>query len=60
VKSIKKPKGLGKEIHTSNQKKVSGDYYGTAIKNKVGRIIDNYDMPAMKPSKSKKKPISLA
>ena len=41
IKPIKAPKGH-KEFHSSNQKIVSGDYKGTAIKNKVGKIRDTY------------------
>jgi hypothetical protein len=35
-----KPKKTNKEWHVSNQKIVSGDYNGTAIKQKIGTVKD--------------------
>lgn len=50
-----------KEAHSANKKFGMGDYYGTGIKNPVGRMRDNYmnDIP-FSPSKLKKPPKSLA
>ena len=41
-----------KVAHTANQKIVSGDYYGTGVKAKTGRMID--DSMGMKPVLSRK------
>lgn len=61
MKKIKPVKGLNKETHTSNNKTVSGDYYGTAIKNKVGRMIDSYPVEGeVSAKKIGKPPKSLA
>ncbi len=50
-----------KETHVANTKFGSGDYYGTAIKNPVGRIIDSQlDYSSVSPKKLKKPPKSLA
>lgn len=50
-----------KEWHTPNTKYGMGDYYGTGIKQKVGRIREDYmafnDMPS---KKLKRPPKSLA
>jgi hypothetical protein len=51
-----------KEIHVSPTKVGSGDYYGTGIKNPIGRTRDSY-VNMTGPSKSKrigKMPKSLA
>lgn len=47
-----------KEGHTSKGHKPMGDNYGSGMKNKVGRIIDDSQRPTMK--KSKKKKVTLA
>jgi len=48
-----------KEWHTSNSSKGMGDFYGTGLKAKVGRVRDNYDSPV--PSgKLNKPPKNLA
>jgi hypothetical protein len=49
-----------KNAHTSNSKVGMGDYYGTAIKQKVGRARDVMGITPMKASKLKKPPKSLA
>jgi hypothetical protein len=49
-----------KEWHSSNQKFGMGDYYGSGIKNPMGRIRENMIMQPVKPSKIKKPPKSLA
>lgn len=49
---MKKSKGKVKQWHTSSDKVGMGDYYGTGIKNPVGRLRDSY--LDIKP-KSKKK-----
>lgn len=46
IKSIKPVIGMNKGWHTSDQKIVSGDYNGTAIKQKVGRVRDQYAVDA--------------
>lgn len=54
-------KSVIKTAHTSNSKIGSGDYYGSGIKNKTGRVIEdmiNYS-PITKKS-LKKPPKSLA
>lgn len=58
---MKKSKGKVKQAHTSSSKVGMGDFYGTGIKNPVGRVRASY--LDIKP-KSKKKlgnpPKSLA
>jgi hypothetical protein len=49
-----------KEWHSSNQKYGMGDYYGTAIKNPIGRVRDSYMTPKMSSKKLGKPPKSLA
>lgn len=51
----------GKEWHASSSKIGMGDYYGTAIKNPQGKIInDSMDYKSMNPKSLKKPPKSLA
>jgi hypothetical protein len=59
---MKTPKPLKpKEAHVSNTGVPSGDYYGVAIKNKVGRMRDDYmGMTPGKPKSIGKPPKSLA
>ncbi len=55
-----KMKGLT-NAHTSPTKKGMGDYYGSGIKAKLGRMReDSMGMVAMTPKKLKKPPKSLA
>lgn len=49
-----------KTAHTSNSKKGMGDYYGTGIPNKIGKIRDGMGVPEVTPKKLKKPPKSLA
>lgn len=49
-----------KPAHTPRTKKGSGDFYGTGIKNKVGRIIDVTGYNDIPKSKLRKPPKSLA
>jgi hypothetical protein len=49
-----------KSAHTPKTKIGSGDYYGTGIKNKIGRIIDVTGYNDIPKSKLKKPPKSLA
>ena len=60
---MKKPKSLkpSKEAHTMNTKYGMGDYYGTGIKQKMGRVReDSMGINAMAPKKLGKPPKSLA
>jgi hypothetical protein len=59
---MKQPKSSKrKEWHSSNAKFGMGDYYGTGIKAKVGRVRDDsMGMNAVTPSKLKNPPKSLA
>jgi hypothetical protein len=56
VKKIKVPKSIPKKSHTSNSKFLSGNYGGTAIKNKIGKIRDMYPIEGPSLSKNKGKP----
>lgn len=59
MKQAKSPKR--KEWHSANAKYGMGDYYGTGIKAKVGRVRDDsMGMNAVIPSKLKNAPKSLA
>lgn len=49
-----------KNAHTSNTKKGSGDYYGVAVRQKVGKPIDVEGMKVVPPKKMKVPPRSLA
>lgn len=48
------------EWHTAPTKYGMGDYYGTGIKNKVGRIREEVGNSQVTPNKLKKPPKSLA
>lgn len=57
---MKKMKGL-KTAHTSNSQMGMGDFYGSGIKQKVGRVREDYiNMPSKKTNNIKKPPKSLA
>lgn len=56
---MKKVKGL-KNAHTSNNKIGSGDYYGVALKAKVGRMIDGVGINPPTTKSVKTPPKSLA
>jgi len=51
-----KPK---KESHASSSKVGMGDYYGSGVKQKIGRVRESY-VDAGKPSNLKRPPKSLA
>jgi hypothetical protein len=59
IKPIKAPKGL-KEAHTSNSKKGMGDYYGTGLTAKIGRMRDGVGFESISPKKLKTPPKNLA
>lgn len=49
-----------RQAHTANTKFGSGDYYGTGIKQKVGRMREDYLNPAISSKDLGKPPKSLA
>jgi len=49
-----------KQWHSSQDKTGSGDFYGTGVKQKMGRSRTNYLDDIIKPSKMKNVPKSLA
>jgi hypothetical protein len=49
-----------KTAHTSKTQKGMGDYYGTGLTAKIGKMVDGTGMMEIKPSKLKKPPRSLA
>lgn len=51
-------KGL-KNAHTSNSKKGMGDFYGSGVKNKMGRLLEGTGVNPLSKSKLKKPPRSL-
>ena len=53
-------KGKSKPAHTAQTKYGMGDYYGTAIKNPIGRMRDNYEDYPSTNKKLGKAPKSLA
>lgn len=57
---MSKIKAMKKEAHTSNTKYGMGDYYGTGIKNKVGRMRDGAGQYPVAAKKLKRPPKSLA
>lgn len=59
IKTIKAPKGL-REAHTSNSKKGMGDYYGTGITAKIGRMREGIGFESISPKKLKTPPKNLA
>lgn len=56
MKKIKAPK----QAHTSNSKSGMGDFYGSGIKQKVGKMRDDYVNMPIKSKKMGKPPKSLA
>ncbi len=56
---MKKVKTL-KTAHTSNSKKGMGDYYGSGIKNPMGKMRDDYIIKPVVGKKMKTPPKSLA
>lgn len=59
---MKKAKPLlkHKEAHSSKAKIGMGDNYGTGVKQKVGKIVDNYEAPKLSSKNIGKPPKSLA
>lgn len=55
VKPIKAPKSA----HTSNSKKGVGDFYGTGVKNPVGKQVSGSAIPRIKSKTVGKAPRSL-
>lgn len=55
-----KAKKAPKKAHTSNSKTGMGDYYGTGIRNPLGKMRDGMGMYEVTPVKLKKPPKSLA
>jgi hypothetical protein len=49
-----------KFAHTPNTKYGMGDYYGSGVKNPMGREVDSYMKSTIKPGKMKRPPKSLA
>lgn len=49
-----------KFAHTAGSQKGLGDYYGTGVRAKVGRVREGLGMEDIPPSKLKKPPKSLA
>jgi len=59
MKPLKAPKPL-KNAHTSNAKKGMGDYYGTGVRNKLGKIVDGFGMNQVSKNKLRTPPRGLA
>ncbi len=53
-------KGPGRNAHVADTKLGMGDFYGSGVRNKVGRIRDSYVTNPSKPKSLKKPPKSLA
>lgn len=49
-----------KEAHVSNTNKGMGDYYGTGIRNPIGKPIDIFGMGSTNVKSTNKPPKSLA
>jgi len=56
---MKKPKTVKKEWHAASSKIGMGDFHGSGIKQKVGRLRESY-VDIQKPNSLKKPPKSLA
>jgi hypothetical protein len=56
---LKKLKPL-KNAHTPNTKYGMGDYYGTGVRQKIGRVREGMGMQPLTPKKLKTPPKSLA
>lgn len=57
---LPKSKKAAPEDHCANAKIGMGDFYGTGVKNPVGRIRDSYTTTPVAPGKVKTPPKSLA
>jgi hypothetical protein len=60
VKASQKKSPVSREAHTSPTKKGMGDYYGTGIKNNIGKSRDVMGIKQINPNKLKTPPKSLA
>lgn len=60
--SVVKPiKGkANKQFHTPNSQSGIGDFYGSGVRNKVGKMRDGFGSVEVSKSKMKKPPKSLA
>lgn len=58
--SNKKGGSFGGDWHVSHSSMGMGDYYGTGVKQKVGRIREGYGQNPVSPENLKKPPKSLA
>lgn len=54
------PKTNRKQAHTPKSPKGMGDFYGTGIRQPLGKMIDGMGMQEIPPKKLKKPPRSLA
>ena len=59
MKKVKTTKPV-KQSHSSSAKTGTGDFYGSGVRQKVGKMIDGYGMMEVPKSKMKKPPKSLA
>lgn len=59
---IRKGRGLHREAHSSGAKRGAGDFYGTGVKQPMGRVIGSYMIDSVSASKKKlgKPPKKLA
>jgi hypothetical protein len=48
------------QAHTAKSPKGMGDYYGTGVRQKLGRVVDGMGMKQISPKKLKKPPKTLA
>jgi hypothetical protein len=55
-----KPLKPAKQVHTANTKYGMGDYYGTGVRNPMGRMRDGFGEYPATESQLKKPPKSLA
>lgn len=60
VNASNKNKSLNKESHVSPTKKGMGDYYGTGVRNPIGKVRDVTGINPVSPKKIKTPPRSLA
>lgn len=57
---LPKRPGPNKQVHTPNTKYGMGDYYGSGVKAKIGKMIEGTGMQNMSPRKIRTPPKSLA
>jgi hypothetical protein len=58
--TLKNTRANGKTAHTSSSKVGSGDFYGSGIRNKMARTIENMVEMPMPKGKMKRPPKTLA